>query len=104
MISAIDTRDSFIYNISYNESRASIIKETFVNRDAFINKDIKDIKRRDNNKFNKDYYNSTKDMLYLINVKRVKCNINRDKLIEESIRWFKLRDFRSRVYKVLRAF
>ena len=41
IIDAISARDSLIYNISYNKSRASIIKETFANRDAFIDKLLK---------------------------------------------------------------
>ena len=46
-----------------------------------------------------------KDILYLIDVKRIERDINRDKLIELSMRLFKLRDFeRSRAYKALRAF
>ena len=79
-----------------------IIKDTFINKDAFANKVIKDIKRNNNNKYNKDYYNLIKDILYFIDIKRVKRNINRGELIEESIRLFELRDFRrNRVYKAL---
>ena len=105
IIDAIDARDSLICNIFYNESRALIIKDTFANRDAFVNRVIKDTKRSNNNKYNKDYYNLTKDILYLIDIKRAKYNINRGELKEESMRLFELRGFRrSRAYKILRAF
>ena len=100
-----DARDSLIYSTFYNESRASIIKDAFANRDSYINRVIKDTRRNNNNKYNKDYYNSTKDILYFIDIKRVKYNISRGELKEESMRLFELRDFRrNRAYKALRAF
>ena len=75
IIDTISARDSLICSISYNESRASIIKETFVDKDAFIDRVIKDIKRD-----NKDSYNKT--IIIFINIRRVERNISKDKLIE----------------------
>ena len=75
VINTINTRDSFIYSISYNKSRALIIKETSTNKDAFIDKIIKDIKRNNRNNYNKI-------IVILIDIKRVERNISKDKLIE----------------------